>query len=49
MTKIKKLLGPSVPSMIANEEVQEKAREMLYTILDQEIDKRIAKAIRQSA
>lgn len=49
MTKIKKLLGPSVPSMIANEEVQERAREMLYTILDQEIDKRIAKAIRQSA
>ena len=49
MTRIKKLLGPSVPSMLANEEIQEKTRTMLYMVLDQEIDKRIAKAIRQSA
>ena len=49
MTRIKKLMGPSVPSMLANEEIQEKARAMLYMVLDQEIDKRIAKAIRQSA
>ena len=49
MTRIKKLLGPSVPSMLANEEIQEKTRTMLYTVLDQEIDKRINKAIRQSA
>ena len=49
LTRIKKLLGPSVPSMLANEEIQEKTRTMLYTVLDQEIDKRINKAIRQSA
>ena len=49
MTRIKVLTGPSVPSMMSNEEVQEKARAMLYMVLDQEIDKRIAKAIRQSA
>lgn len=49
MTRVKKLLGPSVPSMLANEEIQEKTRTMLYTVLDQEIEKRINKAIRQSA
>ena len=49
MTRIKKLLGPSVPSMLGNEEIQEKTRTMLYTVLDQEIEKRINKAIRQSA
>lgn len=49
MTRIKKLLGPSVPSMMANEEVQEKARTMLYEILDQEIEKRIGKAVKQGA
>lgn len=49
MTRIKVLTGPSVPSMMSNEEVQEKARAILYMVLDQEIDKRIAKAIRQSA
>lgn len=49
MTRIKKLLGPSVPSMLANEEIQEKTRTMLYMVLDQEIEKRISKATRQSA
>ena len=49
MTRIKVLTGPSVPSMMSNEEIQEKARAMLYMVLDQEIDKRIAKAIRKSA
>lgn len=49
MTKIKVLTGPSVPSMMSNEEIQEKAREMLYYVIEQEVDKRIAKAIRQSA
>ena len=38
MTRIKKLLGPSVPSMLGNEEIQEKTRTMLYTVLDQEIE-----------
>ena len=49
MTRIKKLLGPAVPSMMANEDVQEKARIMLYEILDQEIEKRIGKAVKQGA
>ena len=49
MTRIKKLLGPSVPSMLGNEEIKKKTRTMLYTVLDQEIEKRINKAIRQSA
>ena len=49
MTRIKVLTGPSVPSMMGSEDVQEKARAMLYMVLDYEIDKRIAKAIRQSA
>ena len=49
MTRIKVLTGPSAPSMMGSEEVQEKARAMLYMVLDQEIDKRISKAIRQSA
>lgn len=49
LTRIKKLLGPSVPSMMSNEEVQEKARTMLYMVLEQEIDKRITKALKKKA
>lgn len=44
---MKKLLGPAVPTMMANEEVQARARALLYEILDQEIDKRIEKMLRQ--
>lgn len=47
MTRIVKLMGPAVPSMMANPEIQEEARELLYTVLDQEIEKRIAKAIQK--
>lgn len=46
LTRIKKLLGPAVPSMMANEQVQESARVLLYRTLDAEIDKRIAKALK---
>lgn len=48
MTRIKVLTGPSVPSMMGSEDVQEKARAMLYMVLDQEIDKRISKTLQQS-
>lgn len=47
LTRVKKLLGPAVPTMMANEEVQARARALLYEILDQEIDKRIEKMLRQ--
>ena len=47
LTREKKLLGPPVPTMIANEEDQARARALLYEILDQEIDKRIEKMLRQ--
>lgn len=47
LTKIRKLTGPAVPSMLQNEEVQERARALLYATLDQEIDRRIAKAMKQ--
>lgn len=47
LTRVKKLLGPAVPSMMANEEVQARGRDLLYQVLDQEIDKRIAKTLKQ--
>lgn len=47
LTRVKKLLGPSVPGMMANETVQAGARELLYQVLDQEIDKRIQKTLKQ--
>lgn len=45
MTRIKVLTGPSVPSMMGNEDVQEQTRTMLYDVLDREIEKRIEKTI----
>ena len=45
MTRIKALTGPSVPSMMGNEEVQERTRTILYDVLDREIEKRIEKTI----
>ena len=45
MTRIKVLTGPSVPSMMGNEEVQERTRTILYDVLDREIEKRIEKTI----
>lgn len=47
LTRVKKLLGPAVPSMMANEEIQARGRDLLYQVLDQEIDKRIAKTLKQ--
>ena len=47
LTRVKKLLGPAVPSMMANEEVQARGRDLLYQVLNQEIDKRIAKTLKQ--
>lgn len=49
MTRIVKLMGPAVPSMMANPEIQEQARELLYDVLNQEITKRIDKAIERGA
>lgn len=46
MTRIKVLTGPSVPSMMGNEEVQERTRTILYDVLDREIEKRIEKPFR---
>ena len=45
MTRLKVLTGPSVPSMMGNEEVQERTRTILYDVLDREIEKRIEKTI----
>lgn len=47
LTRIKKLLGPAVPSMMANEEVQDRGRALLYQVLNQEIDKRVSKMLKQ--
>lgn len=47
MTRIVKLMGPAVPSMLKNQEVQNQARDTLYLVLNQEIDRRVAKAIRK--
>lgn len=47
LTRVKKLLGPAVPSMMANEEIQARGRDLLYQVLDQEIGKRIAKTLKQ--
>ena len=47
LTRIKKLLGPAVPSMMANEEVQDRGRALLYQVLNQEIDKRISRMLKQ--
>jgi hypothetical protein len=43
MTKIKKLLSPSVPHMLGNEEVRAQAEKLTYAILQAEIQKRIEK------
>lgn len=47
LTRVKKLLGPAVPSMMANEEVQDRGRALLYQVLNQEIDKRISRMLKQ--
>ena len=47
LTRVKKLLGPAVPGMMANPEIQARASELLYQVLDQEIDKRIEKTLKQ--
>lgn len=45
MTKIKKLLSPSVPHMLGNEKVMEQAERLTYDTLQAEIQKRIDKAM----
>lgn len=40
---IKKLLSPAVPHMLGNEEIRGRAEETAYTILQQEIQKRLDK------
>lgn len=47
MTRIKKLLSPAVPHMLGNEKVRENARDLLNHVLDEEIEKRITKALTQ--
>ena len=46
MTRIKKLLAPSVPSLFGNEEVFDGVGEMLREVMNQEIQKRIIKAMK---
>lgn len=46
---LKKLLSPSVPHMLGNEEVRTKAASMTYEILQEEIEKQIAKVWAKSA
>lgn len=46
LTRIKKLLGPAVPSMMQNEDIQLQARDTLNTVLQEEIEKRIRKTMR---
>ena len=41
MTKIRKLLSPSVPHMLDSETVRGQAEELTYEILQAEIQKRI--------
>ena len=41
MTRIKVLTGPSVPSMMGNEEVRAEAEALAYETLQREIGKRI--------
>ena len=41
MTKIRKLLSPSVPHMLDNEAVRGQAEEQTYALLQAEIQKRI--------
>lgn len=46
MTKVKKLLSPAVPHMLANETVRSTAEAMTYEVLQEEIRKRIEKAMK---
>lgn len=46
MTKVKKLLSPAVPHLLANETVRSKAAAMAYEYLQEEIRKRIEKTMR---
>lgn len=46
---IKKLLSPSVPHMLGNEEVREQAEEMAYEILQSEIDRQIQRVFARAA
>lgn len=46
---VKKLLSPSVPHMLGNEEVREQAEEMTYEILQSEIDRQIQRVFARAA
>lgn len=46
LTRIKKLLAPSVPSLFGNEEVMGGVGEMLREIMDKEVQKRVIKALK---
>lgn len=46
LTRIKKLLAPSVPSLFGNEEVMDGVGEMLREIMDKEVQKRIVKELK---
>lgn len=46
---VKKLLSPSVPHMLNNEEIREKAAAMTYDLLQAEIEKHIAKVLGNAA
>lgn len=46
MTKVKKLLSPAVPHMLANEAVRSTAEAMTYEVLQEEIRQRIEKAMK---
>ncbi len=46
MAKVKKLLSPAVPHLLANEEVRSKAEAMTYEYLQEEIRQRIEKTMR---
>ena len=46
LTRIKKLLAPSVPNLFGNEEVIDGISEMLREVMNQEIQKRIMKELK---
>lgn len=46
---VKKLLSPSVPHMLGNEEVRKQAEELTYKILQEEIDKQVQRVLARAA
>lgn len=46
---VKKLLSPSVPHMLGNEEVRKQAEKMTYEILQEEIDKQVQRVLAKAA